>query len=79
MALLDLMLRYNKLLPRVVKGGQYMDNPAISDTEKERCRPELRKISDELSSIINQIDAYKMTPNEIMKGFDIRDGNKSEL
>lgn len=59
--------RYNQLLSRYKQAEVYMNNPKVSNTQKEAYLPELRKITEKLGILLNSIKEY--TEEEALNGF----------
>ena len=71
MRLLQLKNEYNSVLPRMNKAMVYMDNPEVSDTEKDKYVPAFKTIERKLDGLIADIKqaGYVMTPDDIINGF----------
>lgn len=63
---------YNRLLVRVRKGGEYLDNPSISMDDKEKAVQHFIKLTREASKILNELSdlGVKFDSNITMTGFD---------
>ena len=65
----EMKLKYNSLVSRFKKAEKYLNN----NPHEEKWIPELRKIVNEMSGIINQQKTcgYEMTECQILNGFEV--------
>ena len=68
----ELKVAYNRLLARYKKAEIYVDNPKISDEEKEKHMPEFRKLIKAISEAIITFSemGVTMSDSEVMEGFE---------
>lgn len=61
--------RYNELLARFRKAEEYLDNPGIELSERERHIPLALEIIGNMNKLLKQIEKY--TEHEVLHGFTL--------
>lgn len=67
----ELKAQYNHVLGLIYKGSAYMDNPSVSNTDKDKAGPKFLKLIDAANKVLNELEKVEVryTDKEILEGF----------
>lgn len=74
MSILEFKQNYNKLLEREKKAELFLENPKVTQADKDKWMPKFVEITEQLSKFMReykQLTGQEMQDNEVLNGFKV--------